>query len=158
MTTETLGTSPNPLTSDITHTALLTQHLVSDLPQPTLLAQLVVYQVGLVTTTVIPTDQITHRALRATSTTCGATGLVALDQPHRTLLTTKLQMSLDSAGKTSMALAQLVPTLTTHTTTGDTTTPPITAVPTDHSHLLKAMVADTHPPTTSVLTTLTHTT
>ncbi len=121
-----------------------------------LLVQPVVCQVGLVTTTATRTVLTTHQASRATSTTCGATGLAVLEQPRLTLLTTKLLLSSVSIGKTSTALAHLDPTLTTRTTTGVTTTPPTMVVPTDHSRLLKAMVADTHPVTTSALITPTH--
>ena len=137
---------------------LLTLRRVSVRPHLTPQVQPVEFQVGPVITTVIPTDQTTHRHLMDTSTTCGDIGLVAQEQLLRILHTTKHQISLVSAGKTSKALAQLVPMLTTHTTTGVTTTPHTTAVPTDHSRLLKAMVEDTHPRTTCVLITPTHTT
>ena len=147
---ETLGTLAVPLILVTTHTALQTQHLEMAHMPHTPQAQPVVFQAGTVTTMDTATDRTTHLRLKDTSIQFGKR---LLERTLDTQVTTKRLRNSDLTGKTSMALAHLVPMLTTHTTTGASTTPP-TTVDKVSTSLLKDMQVHT----TSVLTTLTHTT
>ena len=145
---ETLGTLAVPPISDITHTALQTQLLVMAHMPHTPPVQAVVFQVGTVTAMDTVTDRTIHLPLKDTSIKFGKQ---LLERTLDTQVTTKHLRNSDLIGKTSMALAHLVPMLTTHTTTGASTTPPTTV-----DKVSTSLLKDTLVHTTSVLTTHTH--
>ena len=157
MTQVTPGTLLIPQILDITHTVLQTQHLVVAMLLP-MMVELVEHRPTTVTTTVIHTDLTVRIQLPKmdTCTTCGIIGQAVLNLTRAILVTTVHLHNLDLTGKTSMELLQQAVLHTTHTITGDTTTPPIMEAKVYSSHLKD--ITDCGVTTTSVLITHTHTT
>ena len=162
------GTSRSPtmmvleksLRTSLPQTSWVTTHTQQTIrsPETELLPTLVVKVVllhGTATTTVIRMVLDTQDPLMDTCTTCGAIGLKVQHSTSPTQVTTTTLMNSDSAG-VRLTLTPAHPMDPTHTTTGVTTTTPITVDRVSTSHL-KA-TTDTAVTTTSVWITLTVTT